>query len=145
MPDGGALGFRLFSMVRELRTALAYLLAAFLLLGGIVITPGTVLCVGPGNHCHLETAVGASCSEEGPVSDPSTPRPRDGCPKGSRDLRLSVDTHRSDNAIGVATFTLLLTVAMGVIEPSRLSNERSHPGRSLRVHDSPHLIVILRC
>lgn len=144
MPYGGTLGFRLFSMVRVLRTALSYLLAAFLLLGGTVITPDTVLCVGPGNHCHLETAVGASCSE-GPVADPSTPRPRDGCPKGSRDLRLSVDTHRSDNGIGTATFTLLLTVAIGVIEPSRLSNERSHSGRSLRVQGSPHLTVILRC
>jgi hypothetical protein len=132
-------------MTRFVRNAFSLLLGALLLLSGTVITPDTVLCVGPGNHCHVETAVSASCSEEGPVSDPSTPRPRDGCPKGSRDLRLSVDTHRSDNAIGAAAFAQVLTVTIGVIEPSRHSNERAHPTRSPLVHDSQRLTVILRC
>jgi hypothetical protein len=145
MPDGGALRVRLFSMLRAVRTAFAYLVAAFLLLGGTLVTPDTVLCVGPGNHYHLETVLGASCSGPLSASDGSAPRPRDGCPQGSRDLRLSVDTHRSDNPPDAATFTQVLTVPTGVVELSEFSNEQPRLVRLPRMRDSQSLTVILRC
>ena len=130
-------------MTRFVRTAFSYVLAALLLLGGA--EQGTVLCLGPSNHCHLETVVGASCSEQLPVSDSSAPSPRDGCPKGSKDLRLGVDTHRSNNTSVVAAFAPMLAVVTGVVEPSKHSHEEPYLSRSPRAQQSRTLTVILRC
>ncbi len=85
--------------------------ATIMLVGSALTAPGTVLCLGPGNHCHLEAAAGANCNDNLLVSPASAPRPRDGCPKGSRDFRLSVDSHRTDTmrAIAIAAAALFVT------------------------------------
>jgi hypothetical protein len=69
-------------MTRFVRNVSFRVLAAFAVLGATSIAPDTVLCVGPGNHCHFETVVGASCGEQGPRSPSSVPR--DGYPRGSQ-------------------------------------------------------------
>lgn len=132
-------------MPRFVRTAFSYVLAALLLLGAVVMAPEPVLCVGPGNHYHLETVLGASCNGSLSASDSSAPGPRDGCPKGSRDLRLNVDTHRSDNAADAATFTPVLTVATCAAKLFKLSHEAQHVARSPRRCDEQILSVVLRC
>src|SRR5215472_1909581 len=101
-------------MPKTLRRAACYVLAILISLGGAVMRPDSVLCVGPGNHCHFETIVGASCYELSPAADSSVPRPRDGCPKGSRDLRLGVDPHRSDNNPNVKVSAPRLAIGSAV-------------------------------
>jgi hypothetical protein len=132
-------------MQRITRSVACYVLAVLILVGETVMTPDTVLCLGPGNHCHLETVVGASCNEQLPISDSSAPAPRDGCPKGSKDLRLGVDTHRNDNTFVAAVFAPVLAVATGVVELSDLSLRVPGTSRSPRAQQSQTLIVILRC
>jgi hypothetical protein len=61
-------------MLRFVRTAFSHALVVLLLLGGTEMLPESVLCVGPGNHCHFETVVGASCSQQLPASPGSVPR-----------------------------------------------------------------------
>jgi hypothetical protein len=93
---------------------ISQLLALVLLLGGTMTRPDTVLCLGPGNHYHFETVVGASCGEQAPVSSSSVPR--DGCPRGSKDFRLGVDSHRGENTSVVAALAPVLAVATGVVK-----------------------------
>jgi hypothetical protein len=130
-------------MTRSLRIACSHLLAALVLLSGTA--QGTVLCLGPGGHCHLETVVGASCGEQLAVSGRSLPAPPDGCPKGSKDIRLGIDTHRNDNTSFVAGLTSVLRVAIGVVEPFRLSRQVPCLSRFLCAHEARVLSIVLRC
>jgi len=85
---------------RTLRQQLARLLASSALVGIVAIAPGTVVCVGPGSHCHLENPIGGSCNSSEP-SERSSSRAPDGCPRGSRDFQLSVAAHHD---VGIAAF-----------------------------------------
>jgi hypothetical protein len=134
---------RRVAMTRSLRIAFTNAPTALVLLAGAA--QNTVLCLGPGNHCHLETFVGASCGEQLPISDSSAPAPRDGCPKGSKDLRLGVDTHRSDNTSVIAAFAPVLAVATGVLELSKLSHQKPCPSRFPRTQEARILTIVLRC
>jgi hypothetical protein len=130
-------------MRRILRTAVCYVFATLISVGGTAMTPDRVLCVGPGSHYHLETVVGASCNEPLPFSESSTPR--DGCPKGSKDLRLGVDTHRGKNPFVAGTFAPILTVATGSIGALEILHEGPNLPRSPRAQLSRTTTVILRC
>jgi hypothetical protein len=139
----GGSGENLSPMRRILRTAICYAFAILISVGRTAMTPDRVLCVGPGNHYHLETVVGASCNEPLPVSEGSAPRTRDGCPKGSKDLRLGVDTHRGKNPSVAGTFAPLLSVATGSVELFKILHDDLP--RSPRAQQSPATTVILRC
>ncbi len=95
---------------KAVRSLAVNALATIILVGSALTAPGTVLCLGPGNHCHLEATAGANCSDDLPASRGAAPRPRDGCPSGSRDFRLSVDSHRTDTmrAIAIAASALFV-------------------------------------
>ena len=71
------------------------IMLAIVMLASVLIPPDTVLCLGPRNHWHLEVVVGASCSDQMEPQRPSRRLP-DGCPKGSKDFRVSADSHRTD-------------------------------------------------
>ena len=75
--------------------SLSILVAVIMLLTCTVIAPGAVLCSGPGSHFHVETVLGTSCNVRVQGGGTSTPRLPDGCPEGSRDFRLKLDSHRS--------------------------------------------------
>jgi hypothetical protein len=77
-----------------IRSAVSNVLA-IVMLASVLIPPDTVLCLRPRNHCHLEVVVGASCSDQMEPQRPSRRLP-DGCPKGSKDFRVSADSHRTD-------------------------------------------------
>jgi hypothetical protein len=87
-----------------------------------LIIPGTVLCLGPGNHCHLEMTAGPDCNADLAGSQAPAHRPRDGCPKGSRDFQLRVDCHRGDimRIVGVTVAALFtVPVPIGISLPPR--------------------------
>src|SRR6266851_7885413 len=130
-------------MTSSLRIAISQLLALVLLVGGTATRPDTVLCLGPGNHYHFETVVGASCSERAPASSSSAPR--DGCPRGSKDLRLGVDSHRSENTSVVAALAPVLTVATGVVRLFELSRQEPYPSRFSDAQEPPSSTIVLRC
>ena len=130
-------------MRRVSKSAVSYALAILILIAGTAISPNSVLCLGPGNHCHLETIVGASCSDHVPVSDRATPSPRDGCPKGSKDVRLGVDTHRT-NKSPVATSPPILAIATGVVTLPSLPRDAIELSRFPRSEQSQTLTVVLR-
>jgi hypothetical protein len=119
-------------------------LAILISLGGALMRPDGVLCVGPGNHCHFETIVGASCDEPSTASD-TAPRPQDGCPKGSKDLRLGVDTHRADNNPRMAASAPRLAIASGVVDPAELCHRQLTELRLPGTPQSRILTTILRC
>lgn len=117
-------------------------LATIILVGSALTAPGTVLCLGPGNHCHLEATAGANCSDGLPASHGAAPRPHDGCPKGSRDFRLSVDSHRTDAMHAVAPAASPLFVISCLVEIS------SHPELSSAGFSATlqlHSAIVLRC
>jgi len=107
------------------------------------MTRDSVLCLGPGNHCHFETVVGASCNQTIPASDSAAPSPRDGCPKGSKDLRLGVDTHRGDNTSFVAEFAPVLAAVTGAVK--LLAHQEPYLSRFPRAQEARILTTVLRC
>jgi len=84
-------------VIRVFRPVVSNLIAALLLLTGSATTPDAVLCSGPGNHFHIETVLGTSCNARLQTRRASVPHLPDGCPEGSRDFRLNVDSHPSDS------------------------------------------------
>ena len=132
-------------MPRCIRTAISYLFAILISLSGTVMLPGSVLCVGPGNHCHFETVVGASCDGSLSAPIPASPRPRDGCPKGSRDLRLGVDTQRGNKSSVIQSLAPGLAAPTGSGEPLKVLQRRSALPRSLRAQPSRISTTVLRC
>jgi hypothetical protein len=97
----------------KLRMWIANSLMAILLVSGALITPGTVLCIGPGHHYHLEDPIGDSCSTRLPTTGHSAPSVPDGCPKGSRDIDLSVAARSTDKGIAAFLFCPPLAGAAG--------------------------------
>ena len=96
-------------------SVLSYVLAVIVLTGAAVITPDTVLCVAA-DHYHLELVVGASCNNFVPgLTGPHSPgsQPKDGCPKGSKDFRLVVDSQRADNTRAIVAPAAIMLVATG--------------------------------
>ena len=130
-------------MTPFVRTAFSYVLAAALLLGGTAMAPDSVLCLGPGNHCHFETVVAASCSERVPASSNSAPR--DGCPRGSKDFRVGLDTHRCDNNFVATAFAQVLSMATALLEPFAPLRRAPEFFRFPHAQDAAILTVILRC
>src|SRR6516162_8965065 len=111
-----------------MRRAVSNVLAFAVLASGLLISPDTVLCLGPRNHCHLEMVIGTSCNNDMPGPHGSASHPPDGCPRGSKDFRLSVDAHRTDNSRLIAVPALMLFVASGLMEIlHRLPSRRSFP------------------
>ncbi len=131
-----------FSGNRGVRSVICKMLAFLVLVGGTLNTPGTVLCVGPGNHCHLEVVVGASCNDDLLGLHGSAPRARDGCPRGSKDFRLSVDSHRTD-ARPVIAVPAALFVASSLVESSPPSRSSSSGFPITR--GSLYSAIVLRC
>lgn len=74
----------------------------FLFVGGFVTPPGEVVCFGPHHHYHFEMPLIASCERSSGQKPPVAPRPRDGCPQGSRDIRLTASAQRIDAKRGSA-------------------------------------------
>ena len=133
-----------FSVSPAVRSTVLDLLALLVLVGGTLNTPGTVLCVGPGNHYHLEVVVGASCNDALPAPRGLVPHPHDGCPSGSKDFRLGIDTHRSENSCVLKAPASALWLPCGLVEVSNLS----HPLASAPAFGTPRAsnpTVILRC
>ncbi len=133
-----------FTVSRAVTSTILDLVAFLVVVGGTLNTPGSVLCVGPGNHYHLEVVVGASCNDGLPVSRGLEPRPHDGCPSGSKDFRLTIDTHRSDNTRVIRAPAAALLLPSGLVEFSNLS----HPPESFLPFHTPsasHSTIVLRC
>jgi hypothetical protein len=129
-------------MKRSVQSAVARLLALVMFVGSTLIAPGTVLCLGPGNHCHLEVTAGAECNSFVPGSEVPASGPRDGCPTGSKDFRISVDSHRTDTMGVIALATMPVLIAWCPVEISplwRLSPTRFSIAREL--NSAP----VLRC
>ena len=120
------------------------LLAAVMFFGSAATIPNTVLCTGPGGHCHLETVAGESCDEQASPSPARDSRPSDGCPKGSRDFRTSVDSHRSDNRSFVVTSSLIRALSSPIVRSAM-----APAGVSLlpvpRPWQSSPSTIVLRC
>ena len=118
------------------------LLAAALLISAAATTPETVWCVGPGHHCHVETILGFSCNDQLSEHGIATPRLPDGCPKGSKDFRLSVDTHRSDHGSLVGTRALQVRISAAPDKPSVFS--RTHapvPWFAMPCQSPPNVVL----
>jgi hypothetical protein len=124
------------------RSAVLDLLAFLVVVVSTLDALGTVLCVGPGSHYHLEIVVGASCNDGPPASRGSVPR--DGCPSGSRDFRLAVDTHRSDHMCVMRAPAAMLLLHSGLVEFSNLSRP-PETFLSLNTTGASPLTVVLRC
>ncbi len=96
-----------------IRSVLAYLIALVTLAAAVVAAARPVLCVGPDNHCHVEAIVAVTCQSRS--AGPHRSVPEDGCPQGSKDLRLTVDTHRtnylSSNAVAPSVFMISSSMA----------------------------------
>lgn len=132
-------------MNRIIHTALSYGLALVTLLSGSIMTPEAVLCVGPGNHCHLETVVGTSCNSDVPAAHGSAPQPQDGCPRGSKDFRLTVDTHRTDNTCTIATFVAAALLVASGIELQSYPPSIQFLSRLPIPQMLQHSTIVLRC
>jgi hypothetical protein len=129
------------------RAVLSYVLAVIILTGAAVITPDTVLCVGPAGHYHLEIVVGTGCTRFVPgLTGPKSPgsQPTDGCPKGSKDFRLSVDSQRADNTRATVAHAAIMLVASGVVEVLNASYSRVRWPLST-ASQSRHSRIVLRC
>jgi hypothetical protein len=99
----------------SIRNAVSKVLALFMLAGGALIPPDTVFCLGPSNHCHLEVVVGTGCSGQSKTHS-AAPRLPDGCPRGSKDFRLRIDSHRTNDArVIAAPVAMMLLVASGLV------------------------------
>jgi hypothetical protein len=133
-----------FSVSRAIRSTILVVLVLLVVLVGALNTMGTLLCVGPGNHYHLEMVIGGACGDGLPASRDRAPRPRDGCPRGSKDYRLAADTHRSDNTRLSRAPAAVLVVLSGLVEFSNLSQPRE-TFLSLRALGLPHSTIVLRC
>jgi hypothetical protein len=128
------------------RAVLSYVLAIIVLTGAAVITPDTVLCVGA-DHYHLELVVGVSCNNFVPgLTGPHSPgsQPNDGCPKGSKDFRLVVDSQRADNTRAIVAPAAIMLVATGVAVVWNASYSRVRLPLST-VSQSRHSSIVLRC
>jgi hypothetical protein len=128
------------------RAVLSYILAVIVLTGAAVITPDTVLCVAA-DHYHLELVVGASCNNFVPgLTGPHSPgsQPKDGCPKGSKDFRLVVDSQRADNTRAIVAPAAIMLVATGVAVVWNASYSRVRLPLST-VSQSRHSSIVLRC
>jgi hypothetical protein len=128
------------------RAVLSYVLAVIVLTGAAVITPDTVLCVAA-DHYHLELVVGASCNNFVPgLTGPHSPgsQPKDGCPKGSKDFRLVVDSQRADNTRAIVAPPAIMLVATGVAVVWNASYSRVRLPLST-VSQSRHSSIVLRC
>lgn len=132
-------------MTRFLHRVFFYVLLVLLPVDGAITTSHSVLCLGPGNHCHLETIVGRSCDIHQMIPDRSLPRPRDGCPRGSKDFRLGVDTHRTGNTRAVAALAEV-PFAISLLRDAA-DSLRSRPAFSpLAISQkSARCSVVLRC
>jgi hypothetical protein len=133
-----------FHMNRAIRSTFLVMLALLIFLFSALNTMGTVLCVGPGNHYHLEIVVGGGCGNGPPPSRHQAPRPPDGCPRGSKDYRLAVDTHPSDNPRVIEAPAVALLMFSGLVEFSNLSQPRE-TFLSFRTPGVSHSTLILRC
>lgn len=72
-------------------------------------------------------------------------QPQDGCPRGSKDFRLSVDSNRIDHTRVIAAPAPMLCVTAAVAEISRpLTLRPSFPG-FLIVREAQHSAIVLRC
>ncbi len=130
----------LFSAKQTARSAAVNVLTMIILVGSALTAPGTVLCLGPGHHCHLEAAAGAICNNDLPGTHGLTPRPRDGCPKGSRDFRLSVDSHRTDTMGVIAVAAAALFIAP---YPAETLSPRELLSRGFSAARQPHSAIVL--
>ena len=131
-------------MSRSPHKLLSALLSAALFISAVATTPDTVLCMGPGHHCHLETMLGAGCNDS--LQDPgfSTHQLPDGCPKGSKDFRLSVVTHRSDGRALLASDAVHLKTSARSDTVAGFSRAHVTISRLTRSLQSPPNTV-LRC
>jgi hypothetical protein len=129
----------------SIRSAVSKVLALLMLAGGALIPPDTVLCLGPSNHCHLEVVVGAGCT--GQIKPHSAaPRLPDGCPRGSKDFRLRVDSHRTNDArVIAAPVAMMLLVASGLVALSHRPFSKSLTAGFPRDGESHLLSIVLRC
>jgi hypothetical protein len=133
-----------FHVSRAIRGTFLVVLVLLILVDGAVNTTGTVLCVGMGNHYHLEMVIGGGCGDSVPASRRQALRPRDGCPSGSKDYRLAVDIHRSGNTCLSGTPAAVLLVLSSLVEFSNLSHPRER-FFSFRTSDVSHSTLVLRC
>ena len=131
-------------MRRKLRMWVANSLAVIVLVSGALVTPGTVLCIGPGHHCHLENPIGDSCSTPLPAPNRPATNVPDGCPRGSRDITLSVPARSTDNGIA-ALFCPPLTVAAAYIATCTLSRAEPSFVGAARAAAPQRSTTILRC
>lgn len=129
----------------KVNNAASYLPAILLLIVGSVTGPDTVLCLGPAGHSHIEIVVGASCAEPLPASRRSAPRPRDGCPRGSKDYRLGVDTHRNDARATSAALASAFVAPVGGASLVATSRQVLTASRFLSVQEAPSSTIVLRC
>ena len=132
-------------MGRELRRWVAYSLAAIVLVSGALITPGTVLCIGPGHHCHLENPIGDSCNTRLPARDQSGPNVPDGCPKGSKDISLSVPALSSGKGIAAFLFCSPLALTAAYVLVWTLSRAAPSFTEAVRTGTPQRSTTILRC
>ena len=130
-------------MIGFVRKPFSRVLVALVVLGAISIPPETVLCVGPGNHCHLEAVVGASCGEQEPRA--TNAAPRDHCPKGSKDIRVSFPARRSDKHFTATAFVMALAVSPALVKLFEPSDKRLGLPRLAYVQGLAITTVILRC
>jgi hypothetical protein len=128
-----------------MRNAVSNVVAFVILASGVLILPDNVLCLGPRNHCHLEVVVGTSCNNDLPGPHGSASEPSDGCPRGSKDFRLSVDSHRVDSSRLLATSSAMLFVASSLIEISHVSSSRLPLSGFQVARESLRSKIVLRC
>ncbi len=127
----------------------AHTLVLVLLASGFGITPDTFLCLGPHNHCHLEVVIGTSCQnnpDDLRLRDHPAPKPADGCPRGSKDFRLSIDSHRTDNSqLFAPQAAATLIVVSRLIDSAQIWSLRVSALRSPAFEKSHYSTTVLRC
>ena len=110
-------------MRKVVHIRVASLLVAILLFANVFPTAATVLCIGPGHHCHFENPVGDSCGSRAAVPRHSAPKEPDGCPKGSRDVALCVPARPTERGISALTFSspfaVLASKVVILVSPAR--------------------------
>lgn len=130
-----------------LRGRIAGLVTTILLSAGAFPSTGTVLCIGPGHHCHFENPMGDSCATRASALDHSAaPKAPDGCPKGSRDVTLSIPVRPSEKGIAALAFNPPLAVLAGNVRNLMLFPIRTpFAGDALAKTPQRSSSTILRC
>lgn len=127
-----------------IRSAVFNLLAFVMLASGVLIPLDIVLCLGPRNHCHLEVVVGGSCNNVLAERQGAAPRLPDGCPRGSKDFRLSIDSHRMENSRLIGAPAAISFFASCLVQISDRSSSILFSGFSV-TRKPQHSTIVLRC